>query len=115
MGAIARMYDGLHPIDFHPKSSPEAASEWLRRVVESRSIAGYNVVYFTGIPIDLVVDHRTSPSQLVSLIGGFIEAHGLKGLVLSSTHRPHPGRSYLDPGAFEKITAILNALSIDVD
>ena len=102
---LSELYDALHPIDFHPKSSVDDALRWAEILGEARARSG--AVFFTGIPIDLLMDPEVGPGEMVRVVSTVLEAHGPRKLVLASTHRPYPGRSYTEPHAMEKIEAII--------
>ncbi len=105
LSQISRLYDALHPIDFHPKSSVADALKWAEKITEARKAS--RSVFFTGIPIDLLMDPNIKPEDMVMIVERVLSLHGKQRLVLATTHRPYPGRSYDEPHAIEKIHAII--------
>ena len=108
---LSELYDALHPIDFHPKSSVEDALKWAEIIGKARSLS--SAVFFTGIPIDLLMDPEVGPEDMVCVVRRVLKAHGPRRLVLASTHRPYPGRSYMEPQATEKIQAVIRLVKGD--
>ena len=70
---------------------------WLNRVVElHRKLIerNYKTIFITGIPIELIFNDNVSVNDVVSFVENFVLKHGTKLLLLSTTHRPFPKRSY---------------------
>ncbi len=100
---LAGAYSGLHPLDLRSKSTVLEAYEWAASLAEARLLAP-ETVFFTGIPIDLLCNPKTSPDALVKVADQVIRHVGATSLVLTTTHRPYPGCSFQD--FEEKVSAI---------
>ena len=100
---LTKIYDGLRPLDLMPKPAVKAAIRWIMEVIRLREIVGWNTVFFTGIPIDLVFNNYVEAQEFVKILLSLLEEHGLKRLVLSTTHSEYPGRSYNEPRVRIKI------------
>lgn len=111
LAELSGLYDALHPIDFHPKSSVDDALRWAEILGEARARSGS--VFFTGIPIDLLMDPGVGAGEILRVVGKVLDKHGSRKLVLASTHRPYPGRSYTEPHAMEKIRSIIRLVRGD--
>jgi len=110
---LAEIYDGIHPLDVHTKSTPESAIQWARKVANIRRNIGWKAVFHTGISIDLVVNDNVSVEEFVKTVKFYIQQHGMKMLVLSVTHRPYPGRSFSEPLALAKVNAVRKLMGLN--
>ncbi len=90
---LARVYDGLHPLDVAPKPSPHDALRWVSEVAALRASAG-RAVFFTGAPVELVFNDSVGVEDFLRVPRALIEAHGIRFLVLATTHSEYPLRSY---------------------
>ncbi len=103
---LTDIYSGLHPLDFRPKATISDAIEWINAIIEARSVCSKNIVFFTGIPVDLLFNDLISVADIIEVIKLFLKKHGLSNLVLATTHSPYPGRSYKEPLVRAKIEGI---------
>ena len=106
---LASTYDALHPLDLCPKSTVEAAYKWINRIVSLRKMLtsmNLKVVFFTGLPIDIVFNDSVLVSEVVNLVRYLLELHGRQNIVIATTHRPYPGRSYKEELPRRKILAV---------
>ncbi|MEM4805939.1 MAG: hypothetical protein QXX25_07635, partial [Thermofilaceae archaeon] len=106
---LARLYDGLHPLDLSPKSTPAEALKWVGEVVEARRIAG-DAVFFTGAPVDLVFNDSVGVEDFLRVPLRLLEVHGPRRLVVATTHSEYPGRSYREELPRRKVLALREAL-----
>jgi len=90
---LARVYDGLHPLDVTPKPSPPDALRWASEVAALRESAG-RAVFFTGAPVELVFNDSVGVEDFLRVPRALLEAHGVRFLVLATTHSEYPLRSY---------------------
>jgi len=93
--ALAQGYSGFHPLDVRPKSTVANAHEWAVALGPVRGSLPA-VVFFTGIPVDLLCSSEVSAEELVDVVRHVIDSVGQERLVLTTTHRPYPGWSFRD-------------------
>ncbi len=91
---LTSIYRGIHPLDFTPKATVSDALKWIKLIINARRLCGEGIVFFTGIPVDLVFNDMVSVNDIVGVVSEFIKEHGSRYLVLATTHSPYPGRSY---------------------
>ncbi|RLE57168.1 MAG: hypothetical protein DRJ40_02285 [Thermoprotei archaeon] len=110
---LASIYDALHPLDLCPKSTVDAAYRWVGRIIEVRKLLSdlsKRTVFFTGLPIDLIFNDSIVVSELTKLVEYFLKMHGKRDLVIATTHRPYPGRSYSEDLPRKKVQAVRELL-----
>jgi len=107
---LAEIYDGLHPLDVTPKSTVRAAIEWARSIPSLRERAR-SMVFFTGLPIDLLFNNHIAERDFLKIPLALLAAHGSRWLVLATTHSEYPGRSYLEDSVAAKINIVRKALA----
>ncbi|RLE90329.1 MAG: hypothetical protein DRJ49_00085 [Thermoprotei archaeon] len=103
---IFRIYDGIHPLDLRPRFSTKDARRWINSIVRAREIVGSRVVFFTGIPIELLFNDSIGVEDIYDIVRMFLETHGREMLILATTHSNYPGRSYKEPLVMRKLEAI---------
>lgn len=103
---LARCYDSLHPLDFAPKATVGDSLKWVDLIVKARKAVS-EMVFFTGIPIELMFRDDVGPREVARVAKKLLRRHGSKRLVLTDTHRPFPGRSFGEAGAMAKVKAVL--------
>ena len=108
---LITIYRGLHPLDFRPKSTVHDALSWIDEIIKARKICRANVVFFTGIPIDLVFSDNISKEDIGKIVTVLLRKHGKKDIVLATTHSPYPGRSYKEHLVRSKIDIIRTIVS----
>jgi len=96
-------FDAFHPLDLRPKPAPADARAWADDVGMLRRIYP-DVVFVSGIPVDLLCSLEVSPLELADVVGYFALKVGRRRLVLANTHRPYPGCAL--PDFIEKVRAI---------
>jgi len=107
LGKLADIYDGIHPLDLMPKSTLRDAFEWAKAIAKARqSLIHRRLVFFTGLPVDLIFNNRINARDMVDLVKRLLDEHGPSWLVLATTHSPYPGRGYHEIVAQEKIKAV---------
>jgi len=106
---LARLYEGLHPLDLTPKSTPAEAARWVEEVAAARGAAG-SLVFFTGAPVDLVFNDEVSVEAFLEVPLSLLKAHGPRLLVVATTHSEYPGRSYGEELPRRKVEALREAL-----
>ncbi len=113
---LSEIYDGLHPLDLAKKGTVLDAMHWINDVVKARTSLERNMVFHTGIPIDLMMLDEVSALDVLRVVSTFLNKHGRKNLVLSVTHRPYPKRNFLEDLVFEKVRAIRRLVGLpDID
>ncbi|MHA1754995.1 MAG: hypothetical protein ACTSYR_05720 [Candidatus Odinarchaeia archaeon] len=85
---IDKMYDGIHPLDLMPKNSKKEFEEWLKIIKNIRK--NTSIVFFTGIPINLLYGNEVKFELLRKFIPKILSAFSNKKFILSTTHRPYP-------------------------
>ncbi|RLE66925.1 MAG: hypothetical protein DRJ47_01110 [Thermoprotei archaeon] len=108
---LSRIYKGFHPLDLHPKSTVNAARKWVERILEARKMVGEGIIFFTGIPIDLLFNNQLSVRDFLEVPLTLLRKHTSRNLVLATTHSPYPGRSYSEPQVKLKLMHLLKSLS----
>ena len=93
--ALAQAYSGFHPLDIMSKSTVADAHEWAASLKELRRLLP-EVVFFTGIPVDLLCSSEVSADELVGVVRHVVDSVGRDRLILTTTHRPYPGWSFRD-------------------
>ncbi|RLE96091.1 MAG: hypothetical protein DRJ57_05960 [Thermoprotei archaeon] len=106
---LSSLYDGLHPLDISPKSTLNEAMRWVREIAELRREGG-KVVFFTGIPVDLVFNDSIPVTQFLRIPLTLLKLHGKRHLVLATTHSEYPSRSYGEGLPRLKISAVRRAI-----
>jgi len=81
-------FNGIHPLDIMPKTSLSYALKWISEVKNLRRRT--NTTFLTGIPVELLYNTNIPVRDLATIIDYAVEAIGLKGLILTTTHRPYP-------------------------
>ncbi|OYT28132.1 MAG: hypothetical protein B6U94_08880 [Thermofilum sp. ex4484_79] len=107
---LAELYDGFHPLDFMRKSTVGDALKWVEAIVEARGMVGEGKVFFTGMPVDLIFSDNVDIQEFLRVPRRLIELHGSRWLVLATTHRPYPGRSYSEELPREKVESVRKLL-----
>ncbi|MCD6409693.1 MAG: hypothetical protein J7L98_05100 [Candidatus Verstraetearchaeota archaeon] len=107
LSKLSEIYDGLHPLDLYPRHTLQDAEEWMKRVLQARAQCGWHLVYFTGIPLELLFSMEVKPLRLKRFVSKFLQLHGLRKLVLATTHSPYPGRSYKEPAVKRRLRGIV--------
>ncbi len=110
---IAELYDGIHPIDVCSKSTVEASLKWVDKVCIARGKAGWETVFHTGVPIDLLMNNDVTMKDVCRVVEYFLSKHGSRSLVLSVTHRPYPGRSFSENSVLEKVNAVRRLVGLE--
>ncbi|RLF23350.1 MAG: hypothetical protein DRN15_06485 [Thermoprotei archaeon] len=101
-------YKAFHPLDLVRKSTQHSVKVWLKRVEEAKAILKENA-FFTGLLIELLYDDTVEVEDFVLVVGELMKRIP-RGLVLSTTHRPYPGRSVLERKVLLKINAVKSLL-----
>ncbi len=108
---LSNLYDGIHPLDFRPKSTLKDAIYWIKEIGHARETIGKKKpVFFTGLPIDLIFNVSITSKDLLQVVKNLIKFHGKEWLILATTHSPYPGRSYSEKEAREKILFIRRSI-----
>lgn len=95
LAALVEGYSGFHPLDIRPKSTVANAHDWAVELgAVRRSLP--EVVFFTGIPVDLLCNRQVSVEEFVDVVRHVIDTVGQDRLILTTTHRPYPGWSFRD-------------------
>jgi len=102
---LSALYDGLHPLDIAPKSTLDEAMKWVQELCELRRESG-EVVFFTGIPVELVFNDTVPVEQFLKVPTTLLEMHGKRYLVLATTHSEYPSRSYEEYLPRLKVSAV---------
>lgn len=103
---FSEIYNGIHPLDIMPKSTVRDALTWVNEICSIRCKLKGRLVFFTGIPIDLVFNDRVNANELLQVVRKLINCHGVKYLVVATTHSPYPWRSYSEKIPLGKVLAI---------
>ncbi|MHA1409426.1 MAG: hypothetical protein ACTSQY_03735 [Candidatus Odinarchaeia archaeon] len=85
---INKYYEGLHPLDLTYKNSKKELKQWLSLILETREKT--KLVFFTGIPINLLYGSSGKFNLLKEFIPNVIKKLKDKKFILSTTHRPYP-------------------------
>jgi hypothetical protein len=93
--ALTQAYSGFHPLDIMSKSTLADGHEWAASLGELRRLLP-EVVFFTGIPVDLLCNSEVSADELVDVVRHVVDSVGRDRLILTTTHRPYPGWSFRD-------------------
>jgi len=109
LAELSRIYDGLHPLDLAPKSTPAEALRWAREVAEARGVAG-GAVFFTGAPVDLIFNDGVGVGDFVRVPLELLREHGPRLLVVATTHSEYPGRSYREELPWRKVLELRRVL-----
>ena len=107
---LSEVYDGLHPLDLCPKSTVKAAEKWVEKVAEARLMVGREIVFFTGVPVDLVFNRLVEVEEFVKIPMKLVNLLKGRHLILATTHSPYPGRGFHERLPLEKIIALRKKL-----
>ena len=107
---LAELYDGFHPLDFMRKSTVGDALKWVEAIVEARRMVSEGKVFFTGMPVDLIFSDNVDIQEFLRVPRRLIELHGSRWLVLATTHRPYPSRSYSEELPRRKVESVRRTL-----
>lgn len=103
---LSEIYDGIHPLDIMPKSTVRNALVWVNEICSIRSKLKSKLVFFTGIPIDLIFNDKVDVNELLQVVEKLINCHGVEHLVVATTHSPYPGRGYNEESPLSKALAV---------
>jgi len=112
MERLLTMYDGLHPLDLSPKSTLEDSAKWVLEVANLRKLVDEDIVFFTGIPVDLIFNDDVGVCEVVEIPLLLLRMHGSRSLVIATTHSEYPARSYSEELPRRKVEAIREALEV---
>ncbi len=110
---LIRMYSGLHPLDITKKVTIKDYYHWIEKLKilkDEFMKANTKTVMITGLPVELIFNNDVYIDDFLHAIKHFIEILGRDYLLLSTTHRPYPERSYQEELARRKIMKLREVL-----
>lgn len=114
---LANIYNGVHPFDLTKRLTIEDAFKWIEKLKSLKPEVlktNSKFIFITGIPIELLFLDFVGIDKIREFITKFLNDFGAENLLLSTTHRPYPKRSYTESTPREKvlyIRKIVNSLT----